>query len=175
MLRVILSGYTERMAAQLGCIAYARISSIHAGDHPHRLTYLLFTPQKAFPLANRSPLWLTVKQTVRLDREYNSGNPSVEIVGYLYRIGFGDEGSQELLAYHFDPFNQESGSRAPHLHVGRSAYRPLATGHLRDFHKRHVHTGQVSFPIVVRFLNEELGVEPITPNWDRILAGAYPA
>jgi hypothetical protein len=132
------------------------------------------TPKKVFPLVNRSPLWLTVAQTVHLEPGSDSGRSPAVIIGYLYRIGFGVEGSQELLAYHFDPHNEQSGSQEPHLHVGRSAYRPLSTAPVQNFHKRHIPTGHVTFPMVVRFLIEELGVDPINPNWERVLAETTP-
>jgi hypothetical protein len=170
-----LNSYIELLAAQVGCLTHQRISSIHAEGQALPNTHFLFTPRKAFPLGSRSPLWLTVAQTVHLSSESMSGRWRVETIGYFYRIGIGDEGSQEILAYHYDPFNQESGSRAPHLHVGRAAYRPLGSGYLQDFHKRHIPTGHVTFPMVARFLIGELDVTPVNRNWASVLTDAEPS
>ena len=113
-----------------------------------------------------------MRQMIRVSTNPGSAEAPIDIAGYLYRIGFGDEGSQELLAYHFDPHSEESGSHLPHLHVGRSAYHSFGVEAIQDFHKRHMPTGRVTFPMIVRFLIEELGAEPINPQWERILSEA---
>jgi hypothetical protein len=48
------------------------------------------------------------------------------------------------------------------------------SGGLKDFHKRHIPTGHVTLPMVVRLLIEELGVAPLNSGWERILTEADP-
>jgi len=172
-IREHLNAHIERVSTSLGCVTHTRVTAVPIGPSSQDTSFVVTAGgMQAFRITRGAPFWLTVIQTVRIDLEPAAERARAEITGYSYRIGYGEGGSRELLGYHFDPFNQESGSHEPHLHVGRTAYRPLLTGRLQDFHKRHIPTGHVSFPSVVRFLIEELGVEPVKPGWERLLMDA---
>ncbi len=100
----------------------------------------------------------------------------VYIVGSEYAIvlNSGDpfelEDEAELLAFNWTPETQNSQEkRYPHLHIGvalLTADTPILAGVL---HKRHVPTGRVSIESIVRFAIEELGTQPLIPNWNDVL------
>jgi hypothetical protein len=91
-------------------------------------------------------------------------NPWNRAVLIAYRIDVGDG----ALSYHWHPFGP-SHVLTPHLHV--KASRDMAPG-AAAIDKLHFPTGPVSLAAIVRFLIEEVGVEPNRPDWEHVLADA---
>lgn len=94
-------------------------------------------------------------------------NPWNRAVLIAYRINVGDG----AFSYHWHPIGPSRVS-TPHLHV--KASRQMAPG-AAAVEKLHFPTGPVSLAAIVRFLIEEVGVEPNRPDWERILTDAEAA
>jgi hypothetical protein len=118
-------------------------------------------------------IWITIALELHFE-EYAAAqmHPSrLRVVAYSYRIGVGDSENQEIVTYHWKESEHDARVRSgPHLHIGSALLARDNRGALAHVHKKHVPTGIVSFSAVIRFLIEELGVEPLRPNWDEILA-----
>ncbi len=87
----------------------------------------------------------------------------VEIVGYLYAIGY--EG-RELVAYHWHPHGDSPITR-PHMHVGTD----IRVGD-RWLGKVHLPTGAVSLDRIVALAIADLGAEPLRDDWERLIGEA---
>lgn len=87
---------------------------------------------------------------------------AVRSLGYWYQVR--RTGGPEVIAFHWHPRGQGGNIPFPHLHLGH-AIGPVAIGA-----KAHVPTGRVSLEAVVAFLIRELGVRPLRPDWDDVLA-----
>lgn len=81
---------------------------------------------------------------------------------YVYEVRTPD--GERVIAYHWHPLleQREHPYPFPHLHIGDQAGPSLLA-------KRHLPTGRVSLEAVVRFLVDELAVEPIRPDWAAVL------
>ncbi len=88
---------------------------------------------------------------------------TVSIIAYRYTI-HEQVTSRELFAFHWHP----EGGRIdfPHLHLGSRILSEQA------FAGRHVPTGQIGVPDLLRFLIAELGVAPGRGDWEQVLAEA---
>jgi len=84
------------------------------------------------------------------------------IVAYDYEL-FVDQGL-EILVYHWHPHVPHS-VPFPHLHVG-NATTPV------DLSKAHLPTGFVGLSAVLRLAIDDLGVEPLRPDWRAVLESA---
>ena len=95
----------------------------------------------------------------------------LEKQSYFFEVSVGKEPRRELLAFHWDraQLNEDAGP-GPHMHLGAGILASKSAFALKDFHRLHVPTGLIALPHVIRFLIEELSVEPIRSNWDEILA-----
>jgi hypothetical protein len=82
--------------------------------------------------------------------------------GYWYQVRRAD--GPEVLAFHWHPAGPGANIPFPHLHLGR------ALGAIDIDPKAHVPTGRVSLEAVVAFLIRELGVRPLRPDWESVLA-----
>ena len=88
-----------------------------------------------------------------------SGWWEARVVGWVY--GVLDGTGTPILAFHWHPHG--SGRVTwPHLHA-------YGVHELVEFHKLHPPTGTVTISSVVRFLIEDLGVQPHRPDWQAIL------
>lgn len=87
----------------------------------------------------------------------------IGISGYSVTLTDGFE--NELLAYHWRPVGL-SRVRTPHLHLGASTVGNDAI----PINETHLPTGVVALPDIVRFLIDEIGVEPNRADWKTILA-----
>lgn len=93
-----------------------------------------------------------------------ASDPAAErwrIVGYDYALL--DRHRRELLAFHWHPTSALSPVSTPHLHVSArlTVPRPGADPESLPLDKRHLPTGHVSLPAVVRMLIAEFGVQPL--------------
>jgi hypothetical protein len=84
----------------------------------------------------------------------------VRLAGYSYAV-VGSQGG-EIVVFHWHP-DGRSPITEPHLHV-----KGTIAG--VDLSKAHVPTGMVSIPSFLRFLIRDLGIEPLRPDWEPILA-----
>lgn len=79
---------------------------------------------------------------------------------YFYHVYAND--GREFIAFHWHP--ERGRVVLPHAHF-RTLNDPVPMG------KAHIPTGRVSLEAVVRLLIDELAVQPIRPDWERLLAG----
>lgn len=115
---------------------------------------------KPVPLRGPHALQFAVAHVVRLVQT-GDGEPGrilARPVLYHYRVLEKDGG--EILAYQWTPSAQPPERAYPHLHIGSlvtsgSDFLP------KRFNRLHLPTGPVSLAAVIRFLIEELEVEPI--------------
>lgn len=98
-----------------------------------------------------------------------------EVRMYQYRLL--DYDQRELLVYHWQPGQRFAGPDEPHVHVSATLDAKVDAINRRDIalDKRHLVTGRVSLPAVVRMLITELGVAPLRPAWGTILDRAETA
>jgi hypothetical protein len=87
----------------------------------------------------------------------------VSIVAYRYTI-HEQVTNREPFGFHWHP----DGGRVdlPHLHLGSRILSEQA------FAGRHVPTGPIGVPDLLRFLIAELGVQPERADWEQVLAEA---
>lgn len=95
-------------------------------------------------------------------REVHNPWSRAVIVAYRIDIGHG------AISYHWHPVGP-SHVQTPHLHV--KATRDMAPG-ATAIEKLHFPTGPVSLAAIVRFLIDEVGIEPNRADWGRVLADA---
>jgi hypothetical protein len=84
----------------------------------------------------------------------------VRTTGYSYEILLPDQYS--LIGWHWHPRGRSTVTW-PHVHIPRHT-RPV------DLSKAHVPTGLISLQSVLRFAIEEVGAEPLRPDWRVVLA-----
>src|SRR6478609_3854769 len=121
-------------------------------------------------LRPRSHVSFTAIESIRVERrESNSSHYISSIHRYSYRISF-EDGIGEALAFHWEETTDDGGVTYPHLHLGRWFHPRSSLTEIQDIHKLHIPTSAVSLAMIIRFLIEELGVEPLRTKWDEILA-----
>ncbi|MBA2521394.1 MAG: hypothetical protein H0V24_17190 [Chloroflexia bacterium] len=88
---------------------------------------------------------------------------------YEYRLL--DYHNRELLVYHWQPGQGFAGPDPPHLHVSAALDAQIDALSQRQIQldKRHLATGRVSLPAVVRMLITEFGIAPLRHDWRAIL------
>ena len=98
-----------------------------------------------------------------------NGMPVVTTSMYSYRLL--DRLEHELLVYHWQPGPSYVGPDDPHLHVSASLRAATSVVDEREIglDRLHLPTGQVTLTSVVRSLLTEFGVEPLRPDWSRVL------
>ena len=87
------------------------------------------------------------------------GSPLVRPAGYHYELR--DQNDEEVFAYHLHTVGL-SHITTPHLHVPGGTQRV-------SLEKRHLVTGLISFPEIIRCLITEFDVTPLRPDWRDIL------
>ncbi len=88
---------------------------------------------------------------------------------YQYRIL--DYDQRELLVYHWQPGQRFAGPDHPHMHVSASINARIDAVTRRGIalDKRHLVTGRVSLPAMVRMLITEFEIAPLRRDWRAIL------
>ena len=91
---------------------------------------------------------------------------------YEYRLL--DRLERELLVYHWQPGPSYAGPDHPHLHVSSSLDAATSAVERRqiDLDRLHLPTGPVTLAAFVRSLVTEVGIEPLRPDWARLLGEA---
>lgn len=100
-------------------------------------------------------------EAAALPSEPRTASWTVRSLGYWYQVRHGD--GPEVIAFHWHPTGV-GGAIPPHLHLGR------ALGPVDIDAKAYLPAGRVSLEAVVAFLIRELGVRPLRPDWDAVLA-----
>ena len=88
---------------------------------------------------------------------------TVTLTAYWYTI-FEQASQRELLAFHWHPGRERIDF--PHLHLGSRILSEQALA------GRHLPTGAIGVPDLLRFLIAELGVAPERPDWEQVLTEA---
>lgn len=125
--------------------------------------------QKYVPLRGRARLEFSVIHSYEVwqsDSDIDPRQWETSSAGYSYQVRE-IEGS-ELIAFHWHP-GREHQPDFPHVHITGQA------GMVSIQKQHHIPTGRVSLESVVRFAIEELGVRPLRPDWDRLLAAGQAA
>lgn len=165
--------YLEPFNTAMHCIEHGTLITSYERVYAVGSEYaLVLNSGDPLPLRTLSSpaILLSVAQRFEIVRDdaVEDGPFRVHTRAYWYRFELEDEA--ELLAFHWTPETQNSQEkRYPHLHIGAAlltADTPLLPGVL---HKRHVPTGRVSIESIVRFAIEELGTQPLVPNWNDVL------
>jgi hypothetical protein len=86
-------------------------------------------------------------------------------LSYIYTLFLPED--REFISWHWHP-EGAGANPSPHMHVFVD-HGDMGAG----FRRLHVPTGRVSFEQVVRFLVEELEVDPRSHSWDEILAESH--
>ena len=172
LIREALRAEFDAFAAALSCVSTTRPMTT-------KLTHLNFGTNYAISTSQITPLRLRSAEGHHL-RALQSFRPlddarkrfsHLEQQSYFYECSIDGNHPHELIAFHWDrePVGI-AGRHEPHIHIGRATLSPGSAFSISNFHKLHIPSGYIRFPSVIRFLIEELGVEPIRPNWDEILA-----
>lgn len=169
--------YVDGFGDAVGCISYAPVTAPHIDFHRPSRTYVIaLSEMQPARCSGKRDLWLRAVVTFRVAREEgDASNPYVaREATYFYDVSLGPQSNDELLGYHWTGEKANVGAgpvtETPHLHLGAQLAQRGRVLPIADFQRLHIPTGHVSFPMVVRFLIEELGVEPINPKWESILA-----
>ena len=156
--------YQSRIQKILSCVSRSVVRVTH-GYNPNATTsqYLRLPGASPVPLAGIHDLMLNVQPYFRVLTHETQGAPHhVEITGYRYIIYDGER--KEILTYHWHP-GRRSFHQAPHLHLGAGAgmsFKALET-------KPHLPTGHVTLGEIIRFLINDLSVQPLRTDWNDVL------
>ncbi len=132
------------------------------------LALLLRDPIKLRRKDGLPALFLTPFQLFRIieDTRYD-GEYKASTLAYIYAVQLDapeNEGDSEVIAWHWHPLTTPD-RPAPHIHV-RAERNDLGV----TMSKAHIPSGRVSFEEIIRFLIEDLHVEPDRPeDWQEIV------
>lgn len=133
---------------------------VRRGRQQHQLPDYWSLGERYVPLAGRNRLVFSMRNVYRPERN-SPRQIRLRTVSYWYE--FSEQDSSELISFHWHPHRPGQPS-FPHLHM-ESRF-----GSVVVLKRNHVPSGRVSFESVVRFAIEELGVRPLRPDWDAVLA-----
>jgi hypothetical protein len=152
--------YRGRTARLLSCLTtvHVVIRAYHVSDVPLKLELARGDAARL----HADPR-LTLLVTEQYEVRQSTAGWYVEIVGYLYAIGYED---RELVSYHWHPSGKSTITQ-PHMHVGAA----VQIGD-RWLGKVHLPTGMVGLEQVIALAIVELGVEPLRDDWERLIAEA---
>lgn len=119
-------------------------------------------------------LLFTAERMFTIDPDGADTGDSASVITTVYEYRLLDRLERELLVYHWQPGPRYAGPDHPHLHVSASLRAATSAVDEReiDLDKLHLPTGQVTLAAVVRSLITEFGVEPLRPDWARVLDAA---
>lgn len=168
--------YVETFGRAAKCVTFAPLTTPRIDfRHPDRTYTVALAQMDPARCAGKAELWLRAITTFRIlpvERDKANSFSPVEQT-YFYDIAVGLQSDDEVVGFHW-PGEEAKRVQAirsrPHLHLGAVlTARNSTSAILSGFHRLHIPTGHVTFPMVVRFLIEELGVEPVNLNWERVL------
>ena len=156
-----VANYLDNLQRLVSCVAPSVITAeLH---HPAPVPYS-FTINDGDLASLRGPsrFQLALRQSFVAD---DSGqDSSLHVVARSYSYEILDSDGREVLLYHWHP-RGNSAVETPHLHLEQGA----EVGRT-ELHDAHLPTGEVSLNAILRVLIEEMGVRPLRPDWESILA-----
>ena len=157
-----VNSYRQGVQSLLSCVTNSVVDvagGYHPAPRPHSL--LLNNGQIAW-LRGTARFGFQLQQNYLIEAPEARGDLwAVRIVAYSYTLS--DSEQREILSYHWHPLGNSRISR-PHLHLEQGALvsRP-------DIRDSHLPTGPLSINDFLRFLIEELSVEPDRLDWELCL------
>ena len=141
----------------VSCVSKAVVVCGHADQHA--LPFWSFA-ERYVPLRGQSRLEFSILHSYRFrERGDEPGYWEVNSAGYAYQVR--ERGGSDLIRFEWHPIGHQV--RYPHLHVHGQA------GLVRIDAKHHVPTGRVSLEAGMRFLIDELRVDPLRTDWQQVL------
>lgn len=171
----VFQQYAAPIERALGCIASERLLLAHPRPlevgpvHP-----LLLNRNQPVVLRGDQRLQFSAGWHFRIvhGSDLETDTFRIELVNYWYVLS--SAVGQEILAFHWTPEANPAVTRTtPHLHVGSVNISQDAPITPKTFNKLHIPTGYVSIAAFVRFLIEELKVQPRHARWSEILDDAH--
>ena len=163
--------YFNSLQAAVGCITHGRFTGRIAATPRVNQTYaLVLNDGNPEPLKGRFRLAFSAGQEFRIiqDERADHGPYRATTIQYWYQFQVID--GVRLLTYHWTPETTDPGQRTyPHLHIESGLVDQNGPFNPDTFSKYHIPTERISIEAVVRFAIEELGVEPISSNWESVL------
>lgn len=157
-----VNSYRQGVQSLLSCVTNS-VADVAGGYHPApRPHSLLLNKGQTTRLAGASRFGLQLQQNYRIEPPEGRGDLwTVRVVAYAYALF--DIYQREVLSYHWHPLGNSRIVR-PHLHLERGALvgRP-------DIRDSHLPTGPITVSDFLRFLIEELSVEPGRSDWESVL------
>lgn len=109
----------------------------------------------ACKLKRNPSLALDIRMQYKIVEASSERGPyKVKITAYMYIVE--DHRGHEVFSYHWQPDSPEV--KFPHLHVEHPTFK-----------KAHLPTGRISLEEVLKVLITDFGVQPLKPNWEKIL------
>jgi hypothetical protein len=169
--RRIAERFAASMLSALSCLSHQPARLTVSKTAPANFRFEFLPPSRPIILryghAHRRLLFsMSYEFSISL-RDVAMPTTQVDVSGYSVTLADGFE--NELLAYHWHPIGL-SHVRTPHLHLGASTVRNDAI----PINETHLPTGVVTLPEIVRYLIEEIGVEPNRADWKTILVRVEP-
>lgn len=106
-------------------------------------------------------LWVRMKYEIIADQRDGYGPWRVSTRGYIYEVQV--TSGEAVISWHWHPTSKVQG---PHIHTGSTQ---LAEDAVLS-NKHHTPTGRVSLESVVRHCIDDLKVEALRTDYDRVLA-----
>jgi hypothetical protein len=148
------------MQVSLSCVTSAIWTTAASPERPWQ--YILATSEDPVQLRRKAGgrVYLAAAQTFTHRQEETGWR--VQTLAYTYQTALNADLSDELLLWHWHPAQRPG----PHIHA---VAEHATEGSLR---RLHLPTERVAFELVLRFLVEELGVQPRRDDWsDKLKEG----
>ena len=159
-----VNSYRQGVQSLISCLTNS-VVDVAGGYHPAPSPHsLLLNNGQTVRLAGALRFGLQLQQSYLIEApETRGGLWTVRVAAYVYTLSDSDQ--REILNYHWHPLGNSRIVR-PHLHLEQGALVGLS-----GIRGAHFPTGPVAIDVFLRFLIEELSVEPTRPDWDVILGG----
>ena len=156
-----VNSYRQSVQRLISCVTNSVVAGgYHPAPRPHSL---LLNNGQTVRLDGASKFGFQLQQSYLIKAPETRGDLwIVRVVAYAYTLS--DSNQREILNYHWHPLGN-SRIITPHLHLEQGALVGLSG--IRD---SHLPTGPVSIIAFLRFLIEELSVDPVRRDWELLLA-----
>lgn len=102
-------------------------------------------------------------EIVHIPQDRHRGPYKVSTRGYMHSLQTID--GAEVIAFHWHP-DGKSDVQDPHMHIGSTQLNPAGV----ITKKHHIPGRRMSVEEVLRYCIEQVGVEPLRPDWKPVLA-----
>ena len=164
-----VSRFVNDIQEALSCVTTERLS--FAAYHPGK-THFIWLADENEPVQLKGRFRLTMAIALKYSvvaHEKAEGGWKVRTAKYIYEIT--DSQGGPLFDFHWHP-DGESRVTTPHMHIRPSIKVAAEIVDLyRAVTKAHIPTGRISLEDVLRFLVDELDVEPLRADWETVLSG----